>query len=167
MQPLEAQVTMIPFRRLPWIVIALSATPAVGGAQSGDIEPLAFLAGCWELRTPTRVTHEQWMSPLGGVMLGMSRTVVADRAREWEALHISVRDGVVTYAAQPGGRPATYFGATLVTDSSVTFANPEHDFPQRIIYRRRGADSLIARIEGEVNGQARGIDFPMRRVACG
>lgn len=162
-------MTVIPLRRSSWTlaVLALLATPAVGRAQAASLDGVAFLAGCWELRTPTRVTHEQWMSPLGGMMLGMSRTVVADRVREWEALQISIRDGVVTYAAQPGGRPATYFGATIVTDTSVTFANPEHDFPARIIYRRRGADSLIARIEGEMNGQARGIDFPMRRVSCG
>ena len=34
---------------------------------------------------------------------------------------------------------------------TVIFENLEHDFPQRIIYRREG-DRLIARIEGEVNG---------------
>jgi hypothetical protein len=53
-----------------------------------------------------------------------------------------------------------------VSDSAVAFANPEHDFPQRILYRRVGADSLIARIEGKQGDKVRGIDFPMTRVAC-
>ncbi|MDX2182807.1 MAG: DUF6265 family protein, partial [Gemmatimonadaceae bacterium] len=41
-------------------------------AQSPDeVSRLGWLSGCWELRTATRVTHEQWMSPLGGALIGM------------------------------------------------------------------------------------------------
>lgn len=148
------------------VVACLLASPAAAQAPN-DLGPLAFMAGCWELRTPTRVTHEQWMAPLGGVMLGMSRTVVRDAAREWEFLRLAVTDGVVIYLAQPGGRPATPFPASVVTDSSVTFSNPAHDFPQRILYRRLGADSLMARIEGDTGGQVKGMNFPMKRVVCG
>lgn len=144
----------------------LLATPVPAQAPN-DVGRLAFMAGCWELRTPTRVTHEQWMPPLGGMMLGMSRTVVRDMAREWEALRIETKDGVVTYLAQPGGRPATPFPASAITDTSVTFANPAHDFPQRILYRRLGTDSLLARIEGDQAGQAKGMNFPMKRISCG
>jgi hypothetical protein len=54
-------------------------------------------------------------------------------------------------------------GGLAVSDSGFTVENPAHDFPQRISYRKRGADSLLARIEGGT----RDIDFPMRRVACG
>ncbi len=142
------------------------AASTLQGQSPTSLDRLAWLAGCWELRTATRVTHEQWMAPLGGLMVGMSRTVAGGVVREWEALRIEARDGALVYAAQPGGRPATDFAATVVTDSSVTFANPAHDFPQRIIYRRVGSDSLVARIEGEINGQSRGIDFPMRRSNC-
>lgn len=156
-------------RALPRVAAALllAVLPQVAAAQApADLDRLAFMSGCWELRTPTRVTHEQWMAPLGGLMVGMSRTVVRDAAREWEALRVEIRDGVVTYAAQPGGRPPTYFAAVAITDSTVTFANPTHDFPQRILYRTSGADSLIARIEGDQGGQLRGLTFPMRRITC-
>ena len=138
----------------------------VSAQAAGQVDGLGFLAGCWELRTSTRVAHEQWMPPLGGMMLGMSRTVVDGMAREWEALRIDVIDGAVTYAAQPGGRPPILFKATELTDSSAVFANPAHDFPQRILYRTRGADSLVARIEGGDGADVRGIDFPMRRIGC-
>lgn len=148
------------------IIGVLIASPLAAQAPN-DLGRLAFMAGCWELRTPTRVTHEHWMAPLGGMMLGMSRTVVRDVAREWEALRVEAKDGIVTYLAQPGGRPATPFPASAITDTSVTFSNPAHDFPQRIVYRRLGADSLVARIEGDQGGQAKGMNFPMKRVACG
>lgn len=114
-----------------------------------------------------RVTHEQWMTPLGGAMMGMSRTVARDTIREYEFLRIVNREGVPTYVAQPSGQAMTLFAATAVSDTMVVFENKAHDFPQLISYRRVGADSLIARIEGPRGGQTRGINFPMKRVACG
>ncbi len=147
---------------------AILLAPAALRSQSANapLQELRWLTGCWELRTPTRVTQESWGSPAGGLMLGTSRTLVRDVAREFEFLRIETRAGVVTYVAQPGGGPATAFAATSVTDTSAVFDNPQHDFPQRILYRRVGADSLVARIEGPQGGQTRGIDFPMRRIGC-
>jgi len=99
-------------------------------------------------------------------MLGMSRTVRGDSLLELEFLQILGQSGRVVYHAQPSGQRPADFVASAVSDTLVVFENPEHDFPQRIIYRRRGADSLIARIEGTRNGKTRGIDFPYERVNC-
>ena len=52
-----------------------------------------------------------------------------------------------------------------VTDREARFENLEHDFPQRIIYRRDG-DSLTGRIEGVSMGKERAVDFPLKRVPC-
>jgi hypothetical protein len=46
------------------------------------------------------------------------------------------------------------------------FENPQHDFPQRIIYKRDGADGLKARIEGESKGKPKAFDYPMQRTQC-
>lgn len=138
-----------------------------GANVPSAVDRLHWMAGCWEMRMPTRVTHEQWMSPLGGMMLGMSRTVVRDVAREYEALRIESRDGAATYVAQPAGQPSTAFRASALSDTAVVFSNPAHDFPQRIIYAKAGADSLIARVEGDRDGRAQGMSFPMKRVVCG
>ncbi|MBX9928800.1 MAG: hypothetical protein K2X99_07795, partial [Gemmatimonadaceae bacterium] len=131
------------------------------------LAPVAWLAGCHELRRGARVTHEQWMAPLGGMMMGMSRTVVRDTTREFETLRIEARGADVFYVALPSGQAETRFKATTLSDSLVAFEDPAHDFPQRISYRAVGADSVIARIEGTSNGQRRAIDFPFRRVTCG
>lgn len=146
-------------------LLALSAQP-IRAQSSAPIDRLAYLAGCWELRAGDRTGHEQWMTPASGMMLGMSRTMIGGVVRSWEYARIEVKDGVITYSAQPGGVPATAFPATSITDSVATFDQPGHDFPQRIIYRRVGSDSLVARIEGTINGESRGIDFPMRRISC-
>jgi hypothetical protein len=72
----------------------------------------------------------------------------------------------LVYHAHPSGQEPTEFRATAPFDSTITFSNPAHDFPQRVIYRRVGSDTLIARVEGMRNGQVRGIDFSYQRVAC-
>jgi len=53
-----------------------------------------------------------------------------------------------------------------VNDREVIFENPDHDFPQRIIYRLLSDEDLLGRIEGTINGKARAVDFPMKRTEC-
>lgn len=136
-------------------------------APSQDpLTPMRWLAGCWEMQRGNRVTLEMWMPPAGGMMLGSSRTVVGGTVREFERVQLSVRDGKVVYTALPSGQAEASFTATMVSDSGFTVENLAHDFPQRILYARRGADSLVARIEGNTANGPRGVDYPMRRVRC-
>jgi hypothetical protein len=44
-----------------------------------------------------------------------------------------------------------------------TFENPEHDFPQRIIYRLETGDALYARVEGTENGKFNKEEFYLKR----
>lgn len=150
------------------LLLLVASTPlaAQTAAPSHDVSRAGWLGGCWELRAGARVTQEQWMAPSGGVMLGMSRTTVRDTVREWEHLYLGPAGGRVAYVADPSGQAETAFSAVQISDSMLVFENPAHDFPQRIVYRRRGSDSLIARIEGPRGGQMRGIDFPYARGAC-
>jgi hypothetical protein len=110
--------------------------------------------------------HGAMDQPRGHMMLGTSQTTRADSTIEYEQLRIFDRGGQVVYGAMPSGQPPAEFVAGSVTDTLVVVSNPTHDFPQRIIYRRRGTDSLLARIERMRGGQVRGADFPYRRVAC-
>jgi hypothetical protein len=139
------------------------APPATRIQLAPDIARLAWMAGCWEQRTARAVTHEQWMPPAGGVMIGMSRTVSGGEARSWEFLRVATVNGTLAYVAQPSGQGETIFPATAVSDTLATFENPSHDFPQRIAYRRVRADSIVARISGVTAGKERGMDIPFRR----
>jgi hypothetical protein len=149
------------------LLITTLTTPALAQRAAGPVQKLSWFAGCWQQTRPGRVVDEQWMAPRGGQMLGMSRTVRGDTmVSEFEHLQILERNGHAVYHAEPKGQKPTDFEADAVSDTMVAFANPAHDFPQRIIYRKRGTDSLMARVEGTMNGQARGFDFAYARVAC-
>jgi hypothetical protein len=149
-------------------LVATVLCATTGSAQATGLARLAWLGGCWEQRAANRVTMEMWMPSAGDLMLGGSRTVVANVAREFEHLRIRARGDTLIYTAIPSGQKETDFRSIQVTATSVIFENKAHDFPQRIIYRRAGADSVIARVEGPgPNNTTRGFDIPMRRASCG
>jgi hypothetical protein len=152
------------------VVFLLAGSAVLTGfharAPQSEIERARWLAGCWALQRGSRSGFEMWMPPAGGLMMGSSRTVAGGKVVEWERLQLAELDGKLVYTSLPSGQTEASFTSTLVTDSSFTVENLQHDFPQRIVYRRHGADSLIARIEGPQGNSTRGIDFPMRRVQC-
>jgi uncharacterized protein DUF6265 len=137
----------------------------VPAQQPATVNRLAWLAGCWEQRSARGTIEEQWMTPRGRSMLGVSRTIRGDTLATHEFLMIREHGGTVAYHANPAGQAPAVFPAIRLDDTSVVFEDPQHDFPQRIGYTRR-ADSLLAWIEGTRNGQTRRIPYPYGRTAC-
>jgi uncharacterized protein DUF6265 len=146
------------------LVICFSTT-----AQSPKptVNDFAWLAGCWEANRNGREINEQWMKPSGGSMLGMARTVANGKTVEYEFVQIREQtDGEIYYVAKPSGQPEASFKLVKLQNREATFENPEHDFPQRVIYRLEPDGSLFARVEGTSKGKARGFDYPMKRGQC-
>lgn len=153
-----------------WVLLAVVL---LGGGSASSIAPAAdgleqlrWMAGCWEQKNGDRTTIEMWMPPAGGLMLGAARTVRGDRVVEFEQVRLHLEGNQLTYTALPSGQSQASFTASSFDESGFSVENPAHDFPQRIIYRRRGADSLVARIEGPGTDGTRGFDYPMVRVSC-
>jgi hypothetical protein len=140
------------------------------GGQGSALDQLGWFTGCWAYTSPRVIIEEHWTSPAGGSMLGLSRTLRrnpgGDSIIAWEFIRVYARGTDLVYAAQPHNQPSAEFVSEKVSDAEVVFANPAHDFPQRIIYRRVRSDSLRARVEGTQGGRTRGSDFPYARVAC-
>ncbi len=146
---------------------------AFSGAASQDkltsVDSLHWLAGCWEgsFRDGDFVITEVWMKPLGGTMLSMARTVVNGETKQIEFIRVQrAADGGIEYIADPSSQARATFRLIRHDNMRAVFENPEHDYPQRIIYTRISPDSLLGRIEGIVNGKERSSDFPYRKTAC-
>ena len=102
-----------------------------------------------------------------GTMLGMGRTMNARGLGRLRAdADPTGRTLRLLYEAHPKGQPPATFVARVANEDSVVFEAPEHDFPQRVAYRRVGRDSVLAWVEGTMNGTARRFEFPYRRVPC-
>ena len=106
--------------------------------------------------------EEIWSPRRGGTIFGISRTGRGDALREFEFLRLQRgEDGAIAYLASPGGRPAVAFPVESLEGTSVTFANPAHDFPQRIRYERRG-DEMRATISASDGSNA--MSWTFRRL---
>jgi hypothetical protein len=148
-------------------VLAVPLLAARGGAQSAEpITALHWLTGCLEARSAIRVVEEQRMPLRAGTMLGMGRTTNARGLADYELTLIRQDGARLLYEAHPKGQPSATFVARVANEDSVVFELPEHDFPQRVAYRRVGRDSVLAWVEGTMRGTTRRFEFPYRRVPC-
>jgi hypothetical protein len=149
------------------IALVLAAAAAVAEVPASGIERIGWLAGCWESADAARGVEESWMAPRGGTMLGAGRTVRGGKLVEYELVLVREQGDGLAYEAHPSGQPSAVFLSKEIGADRVVFENLEHDFPQRVGYRRDGADTLTAWIEGTRDGKTKRIDFPYKRAACG
>ena len=131
---------MIRMRRL--LLLLFIAAPLF--AFDAKLDDLSFMAGHWS----GDGIEEVWLAPKNGLMTGMNRTISSKGRASFEFFRIAETPDGIVYLTQPGGRPATPFKLIALENQRATFANPEHDFPKRIIYFKKDAQ-LCARIEGD------------------
>ena len=114
-----------------------------------ELQPsLDWLSGCW-LHEDGR-TMEIWSHSYDGLLFGYSISRKEEMVVAFEDLRIEPRGGGSAYLASPNGRAVTEFNLVQHGPQSVTFAQPAHDYPQRIEYRREGdrLTATIAKLDG-------------------
>jgi hypothetical protein len=126
------------------LVLALAAAAA---GSASDLEELKFLTGSWKGESGKASFEERWTDAAGGMMLGVSRTIVSGKAVAFEFLRIEARADGIFYVAQPNGRPPTDFKLTRASAEEAVFENPQHDHPRVIRYFRE-KEALIAEVQG-------------------
>ena len=148
------------------VTVTSAAPPGAPGATppAPRLERLSWLAGSWVADSAGTRSEEHWMAPRGGLMVGMNRLVSGGQARMFEFVRIRERGDTIVYLASPGGRsPATPFPMVEMGERRVTFENPAHDFPQRVLYWLGADDRLHARVEGKMNGRLEGENYVWKR----
>jgi hypothetical protein len=138
----------------------LLAAACVSGPARAQAPDPSFLAGYWLKCEGGEQVSETWTDKRAGVMMGYSFTSKGDKA-SWEAARIGPnKAGVLTYHVQPSGQPYAEFplAAAKSTATKLVFEDLAHDFPQRVIYERKG-DRLIGRIEGTINGKPQAMEW--------
>lgn len=120
-------------------------------AQSAARSLPEWMAGTWMTEDGATWSDEVWTDARGGLMLGIARTGFGPRLDSWELAQIRQRpDGTIAFFAQPRGKDASEFPMVLVSEEAIEFANPAHDYPQRIRYWRQGKLLMaeISKIDG-------------------
>ena len=149
------------------LAVVPTALACLGFAyQNRPIDRMRWLTGCWEAAGAQRTVYEQWTAAQGRTMFATARTVRGDSLIEFEFVVLREEGDHLAYEARPSGQAGATFLSISITDSSVAFENLANDFPQRVGYTRRGADSVVAWISGPRGGTTRRIDFPYKRKRC-
>ncbi len=136
--------------------------------QSSDqINRASWLIGTWENKTARGSVYESWKRIDGNELFGFSYSLNGKDTIIFEEIQlIQDQDSlfyIPTVKNQNDGLPIQ-FALTSMTDTSMVFQHPYHDFPQKITYRLIHQDSLVASIYGEHQGDSRTIEFPMKRI---
>ena len=109
------------------------ATPL--DADETNQSRLDWLTGCWQSQDGS--TREIWSASEDGYYFGYSVVFSEGQAVFFEQMRIDPAEPPV-FNAYPRGEGPSAFPAIAQTESSVTFANAAHDYPQKIQYARQG-----------------------------
>ena len=141
-----------------WMALLLVPMLASGGdsAQSS----LSWLVGCWV--TADKSSQEVWVVDSDKSLIGFSVSLDAEEVVFYELLSIKQdANSSWIYSAHPSGQASATFAAVETGESSVLFANPNHDYPQEIRYRRDGSQ-LFATISSSGGANPRSFN----KTAC-
>ena len=143
-------------RMRPIMVIALCL--AAAGATAAELSDIRWLLGDWQtepIADGTRYAIESWqeVSPLTFEGCSETRCALTDTLIELETARIVEMSGEAFYIAKlpEDPRPVSYTLSGFL-DDRIEFSNPKYDFPQRILYRTVGKDSLridVLTMEGD------------------
>jgi hypothetical protein len=131
--------------------------------QPADLDEIQWLTGYWTGEDGGTRMEEIWLPRRGNLMVGLHLDHFPSGRTFFEYLRIEQEGNSVIFFASPRGRIATAFIATSVRDSSVTFENAEHDYPQRIEYALDNEGRLHARISGDVDGTEESTEWIWHR----
>jgi hypothetical protein len=145
------------------VASAVGTEPAESKATT--LEQLSWMVGSWAGTEGGVQMEEHWTSAKGGIMLGLHRDVFASGRAFFEYLRIESTPKGLVYWASPRGQAPTPFRLSESGETRVVFENPDHDWPQRLIYWREKDGSLGTRAEGEEGGKFRAAEWRWTRTS--
>ena len=133
----------------PAVAVLLMLTATDVSADMTHALP-TWLVGCW-VSADTR-SLEAWTQDSDDVLIGFSSVVNDNQVVFYELMSLRLdANGELTFTAYPSNQPGGSFPATDQSKDAVVFENANHDYPQRIRYRREDNQLIadIARADGE------------------
>jgi hypothetical protein len=142
----------------------LSFTVTRQPALFGKLHILA--GGTWVMKTKVSAICEEWKMKNNLQLTSRAYRVKGKDTVQQETVLLSVQGNDIYYTStvpnQNDAKPVP-FKLVEAKGMKFTFSNPEHDFPQRIIYEFVNKDSLHAWIEGTFISEGTTVPKEIRR----
>ncbi len=119
------------------VALSLLAASAMLAPAAHADEGLKWMTGCW--RTADKTYEEVWTKPDSGYLFGYSLTYDETGAVSFFEQSRIDAGAPAVFNAYPGGFGPSEFPEFSRGKNTVTFANQAIDYPQRIVYTRKGS----------------------------
>lgn len=144
-------------KRLIAIFYCLFSTPLAGAEECHSLEAVEWFLGEWQTSPSRVVSREFWRRVSDATFEGESitKSVSNDEVVNYETLRlVSMSDSVFYIAKVTENELAVPFRLTRCSEGIAVFENPDHDAPQRLIYKllegsATDAPELEVRLEGD------------------
>ncbi len=114
------------------------------------------------MKTKKGIICERWIKTNANELRSSGFKVIGTDTTVEEKIRLIKKDKDIYYiptvTGQNGGKEVL-FKLTSTVNGEYIFTNPEHDFPQRVVYQFITADSLHAYVDGQYNGKFVKQDF--------
>jgi len=151
-----------------WILFGLIVALMPSVSFAGDLDDLDWIVGKWKRESRRGEVYESWQRLSDRTVEGDSWIVSSSDGTKHalESLLLVEMAGEVFYIPKVAENEFPVpFRRTSMKPGRVVFENPNHDFPQKIIYLRTGDDELKVTIEGTGDSEeSRQVDFHFRRA---
>lgn len=140
-------------QKIVFLLLMVMTGLSVSAQQTKNVQ---WMLGTWKINTPQGSIVEIWQPKNDSTLQGRSMFVKnnTDTVPQ-ESIELAYRNGdwyyIPTVVNQNAGKPVS-FKVIFMRGTEFISENPEHDFPQRIAYRRI-KQSMFASIEGKRNGK--------------
>lgn len=132
-------------------------------AACDSLQSVAWLLGDWRGGSGDNILLESWVeiSPKTFEGLGETRSKAGNMLQSHEMLRLLDMDGEIFYLAKVGHNALPVaFKLSQCSDMNAVFDNPDHDFPQKLVYRLAGKDRLSVTVS---DGNDKGFTIYFRR----
>lgn len=131
-----------------------------------QLEKANWFLGRWKNNSPEGNLSESWKKINDSTFFGESYFVIKKDTVFVETIQLEERNSklsyIVTVPNQNDEKPVS-FELTRSNTAQMVFENPNHDFPDKIIYNQVGNDSLLAEISGMKDGKIKKEVFRMKK----
>jgi hypothetical protein len=121
------------------------------------IDSLHWLIGHWERISMKEGStgYEQWQKGGANELTGRGVTMEDGDTVLVEKIRLVEKNNLIYYVADvPENNKSVYFRLTSMDANSFTCINPEHDFPKKIVYIKKGNQLVVT-----ISDEKRAIDY--------
>lgn len=126
-----------------------------------------WFLGNWENISKEATFKEIWNKKNDSSFIGESFVIVEKDTVFYEKIDLFQSNDSLFYKVsvkdQNKEKPVSFY-LTKSDDKEVTFENPKHDFPTKIVYTKITNDSMVGAIYGKKNGKEISETFPMKKT---